>query len=104
MDRLFRILLEMIIFCGLVVGTLVASKYSFEYLFEYLDITPFTEIAYNYTATVYSFIIGLLIWKLDLKYRKIESLTENIKKLDEKLKNVEGEEEHLKEEIIKVIT
>jgi CII-binding regulator of phage lambda lysogenization HflD len=104
MDRLFRILLEIFIFCGLVIGTLFISKYGFEYLFKYLDITSFTEIAYNYAATVYSFLIGLLIWKLDLKYRKIESLRDRIKKLEEKIKHVKDDEHHLKDEIIKIIS
>ena len=102
-DRLFHVIIEVAIFCGLVVGTLFVTKIGFDYLFQSFEITPFSKEAYGYITTVYSFIIAVLILKIDIKYRKIQSLRSRIDKLKKDVKHIEDDEHNLKEEIVKVI-
>ena len=100
---MFHVVIEVAIFCGLVVGTLFVTKIGFDFMFKYFEIEPFSKEAYGYITTVYSFIIAVLILKIDIKYRKIQSLRVRIEKLQRNVKDVENKEHHLKEEIVKVI-
>lgn len=103
-DKIFHVVIEILIFIGLVFGTLALSKFGFDYLFKYLEISPFSKEAYDYVTIVYSFLIGVLILKIDLKYRAMRSLKNKNLRLMEQLELVRDEEHEMKENIIKVIS
>jgi len=103
-DKLLHVVLEVMTFCGLVIVTIFITKFGFDYYFKFLGIEPYSQVAYGYMTTVYSFFIAFFVIKVDGSYRRIQRLEDKLRKLQNTLGAVEQEEEMIRDNVIRSLS